>query len=297
MSEKPRYIGSVKFYKNMLLLVIVLLISILTALVLLFQHRYKLATTLLETEYGIFAEDIGEVETIPLPYQSLYPDFYAPQPYAATNRVSRAAYLTFNGGPSSCTDALLPLLAQEGIQATFFVSGNVADDPQYDDRLRAIVAGGHTLGMGSWSDDFSAVYSSVEAYLADMYALFTYIQETTGVTPSVFRFVGGSINSYNAGLYHELIAEMIRRGFVPYDWNLSVDGGAGGTQLNAQELVLRVEDTLAGLDRTILLLHDDESRTTTVEAIPGIVALLREQDISFAPLTPDIKPVLFAYPE
>lgn len=295
MQEKTRYVGSVRFYKNMLLLVIALLVVILAAMSLYYHHRYRQAVELLDAEYSGDIDSVTDIDSDPMLYQTLYEDFYAPQPYAATNRVSGTAYLTFNGGPSDCTDTLLELLAQEEVKATFFVSGNAADDPQYDERLRAIVAGGHTLGMGSWSGDYSAVYSSVEAYLADMYALYTYIESTTGVQPTVFRFIGGSINSYDAGLYRELIAEMIRRGFVPYDWNLSADGGAGGTQLSSEELVLHVDDSLAGLDRTVLLLHDDASRTTTLEAMPGIIALLRERGFTLEALTPDVKPVLFAY--
>ena len=297
MSEKTRYVGSVRFYKNMLLIVIILLIAALSALALYNHHRYEQVAALLEQEYGAVPNDFADVDSEPLAYQTLYPDFYAPQEYAATTRITKTAYLTFNGGPSARTDELLTLLAQQGVQATFFVSGNVTDDPQYDARLRAIVEGGHTLGMGSWSNDYSAVYSSVESYLADMYALYQYIETTTGVKPTVFRFIGGSINSYDAGLYHELIAEMIRRGFVPYDWNLSADGGAGGTQLSAEELVLRVSDSLVGLDRAILLLHDDASRTTTLEAVPGIIDYLQQQGFTLAALTPEIKPVLFAYPE
>ena len=297
MPENTRYIGSVRFYKNMLLLVIVLLVVGLAALTLYYHHRYERAVTILEQEYNLVPEDFSGVESDPLSYQTLYPDFYAPQEYEATVRTANTAYLTFNGGPSERTDELLTLLAEQNIQATFFVSGNVSNDPQYDARLRAIVEGGHTLGMGSWSNDYSAVYSSVESYLADMYALYTYIETATGVKPTVFRFIGGSINSYDAGLYHELIAEMVRRGFVPYDWNLSADGGAGGTQLSADELVLRVDDALVGLDRAILLLHDDASRTTTMEAMPGIIACLQQHGFSLAPLTPEVKPVLFAYPE
>ena len=295
MEEKNRYLGSVRFYKNMLLLVIALLVLVLIAVSLYYHHRYQDAVELLEQEFQASFEELQDIDTDPLAYQTLYPDFYAPQPYAATNRAANTAYLTFNGGPSDCTDDILALLAQEEVKATFFVTGNASGDPQYDDRLRAIAVGGHTLGMGSWSSDYSAVYSSVEAYLADMYALYTYIQETTGVAPSVFRFAGGSINAYDAGIYRELIAEMIRRGFVPYDWNLSADGSAGSTQLSAEELVFYVGDHLAGLDRAVVLLHDDASHTTTMEALPGIIALLKEQSFALAPLTPDVKPVLFAY--
>ena len=296
MEEKNRYLGSVRFYKNMLLLVIALLVLVLTAVSLYYHHRYQDAVELLEQELQASFEELQDIDTDPLAYQTLYPDFYAPQPYAATNRAANTAYLTFDGGPSDHTDELLALLAQAEVKATFFVSGNIDDDPQYDKTLRAIVAGGHTLGMGSWSNDYAVIYASVESYLADMYALYTYIQETTGVAPSVFRFAGGSINAYDAGIYRELIAEMIRRGFVPYDWNLSADGSAGSTQLSAEELVLHVEDALTGLDRAIVLLHDDDTHTTTVEALPGIVALLQEHAFSLSALTPEIKPVLFAYP-
>lgn len=295
MQEKTRYIGSVRFYKNILLLVIALLVLVLAVVSLYYHHRYRQAVDLLEAEYSASIETILNIDSDPLVYQSLYEDFYAPQSYDATTRVSGTAYLTFDGGPSEHTDTLLALLAQEGITATFFVNGNTSGDPQYDARLRAIVEGGHTLGMGSWSSDYTAMYSSVESYLADMYALYTYIEKTTGVTPTVFRFAGGSINSYNAGIYRELIAEMIRRGFVPYDWNLSADGGAGSTQLSAEELVLHVGDALTGLDRAVVLLHDDASHTTTLEALPGIIAVLEENSFTLAPLTPDVKPVLFAY--
>ena len=297
MQEKTRYVGSVRFYKNMVLLVIAVLVVVLAVVSIYYHHRYQEALALLDTEYHTDIDAIADINSEPLAYQALYADFYAPQTFNATTRTSGSAYLTFNGGPSECTDALLALLEQEGVRATFFVSGNVADDPQYDERLRAIVEGGHTLGMGSWSGDYSGVYSSVEAYLADMYALYTYIENITGTQPTVFRFIGGSINSYDAGLYRELIAEMIRRGFVPYDWNLSADGGAGGTQLSSEELVLHVEDSLIGLDRVILLLHDDASRTTTLEAVPGIIALLRERGFNLEALTPEVKPVLFAYTE
>lgn len=295
MQEKTRYIGSVRFYKNILLLVIALLVLVLAVVSLYYHHRYRQAVDLLEAEYSASIETILNIDSDPLVYQSLYEDFYAPQSYDATTRVSGTAYLTFDGGPSEHTDTILALLAQEGIRATFFVNGNTSGDPQYDARLRAIVEGGHTLGMGSWSSDYTAMYSSVESYLADMYALYTYIEKTTGVTPTVFRFAGGSINSYNAGTYRELIAEMVRRGFVPYDWNLSADGGAGSTQLSAEELVLHVGDALTGLDRAVVLLHDDASHTTTLEALPGIIAVLEENSFTLAPLTPDVKPVLFAY--
>ena len=39
--------------------------------------------------------------------------------------------------------------------------------------------------------------------------------------PGVFRCPGGSINGYDGAFYQEMLSEMIRRGFVPFDWNIS----------------------------------------------------------------------------
>ena len=111
MEEKTRYVGSVRFYKNMLLVVIALLMLILTLVSLYYHHRYQQAAALLETEYNVSFESILDMDSDPLAYQTIYEDFYAPQLFDATNRVSGTAYLTFDGGPSSHTEALLALLA------------------------------------------------------------------------------------------------------------------------------------------------------------------------------------------
>ncbi|GAC1434943.1 MAG: hypothetical protein NVSMB51_03300 [Solirubrobacteraceae bacterium] len=56
--------------------------------------------------------------------------------------------LTFDDGPGECTGALLDLLGERGISATFFVLGEqAAARPQL---LRRIAAEGHRVGNHSW---------------------------------------------------------------------------------------------------------------------------------------------------
>ncbi len=58
--------------------------------------------------------------------------------------------LTFDDGPDpEVTPLLLELLAQYGVTATFFVTGVRAE--RYPDIIRAILAGGHTIGNHSYS--------------------------------------------------------------------------------------------------------------------------------------------------
>ena len=54
-----------------------------------------------------------------------YPNFYAEAHAHAENRDSggKCVYLSFDDGPSACTDEILDILAEKGVPATFFVIG------------------------------------------------------------------------------------------------------------------------------------------------------------------------------
>ena len=151
-------------------------------------------------------------------YAALFPDFYAPPFDGEAVTGGKVCCLTFDDGPSPNTDRILEILDRYGVKATFFVVGRTGEADQ--ERMRRIVAAGHAIGMHSWSHDYKKVYASVEDFLAEFDRLYQWIYEITGVYPSVFRFPGGSINSYDRGVYQEIIAEMTRRGFVYYDWKI-----------------------------------------------------------------------------
>ena len=225
-------------------------------------------------------------------YMDKYPDFYAPQPLSATKVETGAVYLTFDDGPSVNTEQLLNVLAENDVKATFFVVKKT--DSASEARLKAIAEAGHTIAMHSASHNYNKIYASVDAFLADLYECFTWIKETTGVTPTMFRFPGGSINSYNHSTYQEITAEMIRRGFVPYDWNVS----SGDATKNTVETDAIISNTLSGCSTTkysVVLMHDGYYKTTTIEALPTVIAALKEQGRFFLPLDPEVKPTLFQY--
>ena len=223
-------------------------------------------------------------------YQALYPDFYAPQTYSATSSPDNTAYLTFDDGPSGNTDIILQTLQEENVKATFFVVGT--DDAGNLARMRRIVQEGHTIGMHSYSHSYKKIYASVEAFLKDMYQVFNLIKDTTGVTPTCFRFPGGSINSYNKAVYKDIKAEMIRRGFVPYDWNVS-SGDASTTKYTPEQLTGHVLNGIGSKSRIIVLMHDSSSKENTAQAVRQIIIGIREKGFIFAPLDYQTKPILF----
>ena len=228
--------------------------------------------------------------TSPGGYQALYPDFYAPQTYSATSSPDNTAYLTFDDGPSGNTDIILQTLQEENVKATFFVVGT--DNAGNLARMRRIVQEGHTIGMHSYSHSYKKIYASVEAFLKDMYQVFNLIKDTTGVTPTCFRFPGGSINSYNKAVYKDIKAEMIRRGFVPYDWNVS-SGDASTTKYTPEQLTGYVLNGIGSKSRIIVLMHDSSSKENTAQAVRQIIIGIREKGFIFAPLDYQTKPILF----
>lgn len=226
-------------------------------------------------------------------YTALYPDFYAPAWEGERVDGGRVCCLTFDDGPSPNTDRILETLDRYGVKATFFVVGRTGAADQ--ERMRKIVAGGHTLAMHSWSHDYKKIYASVEGFLEDYYKLYQHIHEVTGEYPRIFRFPGGSINGYDRGVYQEIIAEMTRRGFVYYDWNAS-----------AQDATVRprpaweiTTDCLKGIGRelVVVLAHDSAARGTTVDALPAVIEGYQNAGYTFAALHPGVKPVTMGYPK
>ncbi len=224
-------------------------------------------------------------------YTQLYPDFYA-QPWTGeTVSGGKTVCLTFDDGPSPNTDRVLAVLEEQGVKGTFFVVGKTGQKDQQ--RMRDIVAAGHTLAMHSWSHDYRKIYASVEAFLEDCYQLYQWIYEVTGIYPQVFRFPGGSVNGYDRGIYQEIVAEMTRRGFVYFDWNASAQDA---TAKPLDPAVIR-DNCLKGIGRelVVVLSHDSAARTTTVEALPSIIQGYRDAGYTFAPLTPGVTPVILDY--
>jgi len=295
------YIGSVRFFKNLILLTVI--IAILVPSVLAVRYRRQSAqleqqlekledhnALLLDGVSRLTAETLAAGEAIP--YQEMFPDFYAPEYVGTETGNGKTAFLTFDDGPSDRTDEILDVLKATETKATFFVVGNTEEDAL--NRMKRIAEEGHTLGMHSYSHDYKDIYSSVEAYLEDMYRLFALIQETTGQTPTVFRMPGGSLNAYNYDIYQELLAEMLRRGFLPCDWNLSA-GDVEGVLLTEEEIVSNVISGASLMERCFVLMHDDDDNAATVEALEQIIQELNQQGFALEALKPDTTPVLFGY--
>lgn len=297
------YFGSVRFFKHLIYICLIIGVSFFgTLLIKLVQSNLLLGNTsnviaaeesdlevqALEFE-GAEAEDTtgADAESM-IGYQSLHPDLYHEQP-VITKRRDKIAYLTFDDGPSARTIEILDILKEKNIKATFFViteNKNLA-------LLERVQAEGHTIAIHSNSHKFNQIYRSVEDFLADFHTCYTRIYRETSVYPQIFRFPGGSINSHNRGIYEEIIAEMLRRGFLFFDWNISTQDSVPA--ISAHTIVESVKNNVKGQRQLIILGHDALDKTETVKALPEIIRFLQEEGYTFDKLDNSVQPIVFTY--
>lgn len=225
-------------------------------------------------------------------YTRLYPDMAVPQPPETQSDDRGVAHITLDDGPSALTPKFLKILRERGVKATFFVVGLFAE--LHPDTLRDIAEDGHTLAVHSYSHDYKEIYASVESFLDDFYKVWTIIRDETGVTPTLYRFPGGSTAAALAPLRQEIIDEMARRGFQYYDWNVtSGDGSAAATH---DSVLSNVESGLSRARRAVILMHDSGGKTATLSAFEEAIDLIEEKGFTLRPLTEADKPVVFKPP-
>src|SRR5699024_7028919 len=79
-------------------------------------------------------------------------------------------YLTFDDGPSKYTNKLLDVLKKYNVKATFFVTDQGLTKG-YDDVIKRAYDEGHTIGLHSSTHNYGYIYSSVNSYFDDLYAI------------------------------------------------------------------------------------------------------------------------------
>lgn len=294
------YLGSVRFFKHLIIACILLLIfglAVSTISLAVINKNYKEQISDMQTDMEsdiVLAQSNSAEEqhqnSLSIEYQELYPDMYTTLA-KETKRELKTVYLTFDDGPSERTAEILDILKKEDVQATFFIIGK--EGAKEKDLLKRIVDEGHIIGVHTYTHVYDSVYASVEAFLEDFHMTYELICDTTGVRPEVFRFPGGSINTYNARIYEEVIAEMTRRGFTYYDWNAS--SGDAAPRATANSVYNDTVQSSEGKIRIILLMHDSVGKKPTVAALPGIIEYYKAKGFKFECITNDVAPVAFNY--
>lgn len=198
----------------------------------------------------------------------------------------KVVYLTYDDGPSRNTGKLLEILKKYDVKATFFL----IKTPEYEEYIKKIVEEGHTLAMHTLTHDYLYVYKSLETFKEEVDGIRDYLTDVTGVTPSIFRFPGGSSNSQTRVPITTYIDYLNSQKIVYFDWNVSSgDGGVG--ELKVEDIYNNVISGVEKNDISIVLMHDSEYKGTTLEATPLIIEKLQEMNALILPITADTVPI------
>jgi peptidoglycan-N-acetylglucosamine deacetylase len=155
----------------------------------------------------------------PAPPPPPAPPSFAPGTVARTTG-SDAVALTFDDGPGDQTLAILALLRQYGVKATFCLIGvHVRERP---DLVQAIVRDGHTLCNHTWQHDLGLGHRSPEAIRSDLQRTSDEIHKAVpGVPIRYFRQPGGMWTPSVVSIAQELGMTSLGWDVDPSDWNVA----------------------------------------------------------------------------
>lgn len=231
-----------------------------------------------------------------LAYQSLYPELYVPiVEKIPVKDGDKVVYLTYDDGPSQETERLLDILDQQGVKATFFVMAqgkNIEDCKKW---MKMIVDRGHAIGVHTYSHEYKDIYASPQAFLEDFKKMHDLIYEATGQKITMFRFAGGSVNAYNKATCKAIIAEMERRGYTYFDWN--VDSGDSEKGDNGKFIYDTTTQEILSHQKSIVLMHNSKAKKATVDQTAAIIEKAKAAGYRFDVLAPSVKPFKFKIPE
>lgn len=252
------------------------------------QEKNEFAKEAREMERLLHNERRARTETMapPRPYQQLYPELNVTRAMHFAPANPKVVYLTFNNGPFPMTESYLDLLKKHDVKATFFVF--CGDDDASLERLKRIASEGHTLAPYTRSQECNKLYPSAEDFLHDFKRISDRILEATGEKPDILRFPGGSTSVYNKTVRQQIIAEMLRRGYTYYDWNIVItdEDGRQGTELAEESLLSELEKK----QQKVIFMNDGS--VDTLEVLEPLIIKLKKQGYKFERLTNKVEPVL-----
>ncbi|XEC94906.1 polysaccharide deacetylase family protein [Paenibacillus tarimensis] len=179
--------------------------------------------------------------------------------------------LTFDDGPDAkYTPQVLDILAEYGVQATFFVVGTQVE--KHPDMLQRIMDEGHAIGNHSYGHANLPKLPAGEL-IEEIEAGGEAIKDVTGQSTRFFRAPYGAVSRTLREQLDQLGLELI-------GWNVDTRDWAGTTPDTMLDIVR--ETAKPG---SVILMHSfggkDGKLDNTIEALPAIIEYLTENSFTF----------------
>ncbi len=198
----------------------------------------------------------------------------------------KTVYLTFDDGPNDDIEiAILDILKQEQVKATFFLLGNKLHD--YPDVVKRIYNENHAIGNHSYTHIYEKLYDSPGSYIKELQQADDIFKEILGVRPLITRAPGGIVGNFT----DEYWLELERLGYIEVGWNISSGDASDGTAEDLIDNIIHQLDNFPILqDHAIILMHSSPGHEETIKALPQIIKILKERGFAFGVITPSTPP-------
>ncbi len=194
---------------------------------------------------------------------------------------TKRAFLTFDDGPSTVTPAILDVLKQENIKASFFVLGSRVN--AMPEMTKRIYDEGHYVANHGYSHSYSAIYASPQAVLDEFNECNKAVRNAIGVSDyhsHLFRFPGGLPGGKYAEIKRQAKELLSQNDIVNIDWN-ALTGDAETANPTVEFEMQRIQETVNNKSSVVILMHDAQAKAVTAEALPQIISWLRENGYEF----------------
>ena len=146
------------------------------------------------------------------------------------------------------------------------------------------------MGLHSDSHRYNVIYSSTDAYFADLEAISNKVEQIIGIKSKIMRFPGGGSNGvskkYCVGIMSRLTNQVKSKGYAYFDWNVS-SGDADSNTPSYTYIRNNVLNYSKNKNSVCVLMHDAAAKTTTVQALPEIIEGLTKMGYRFEAITPE----------
>lgn len=186
----------------------------------------------------------------------------------------KIAYITIDDGPSKFTNQILDILDKHNVKATFFMINRNMN--KYKEEVIRISEEGHGVGFHSVSHDVDKLYKTPQAALNEFYVCKDTFEKITGNTSNLVRLPYGS-KPYTP---EESYKNLIENDLLVWDWNLDTEDWKATTDNILSNILLYGRDK----EDLVILMHEKEQ---TVEALEGIIMILKERGYKILPITED----------
>lgn len=193
----------------------------------------------------------------------------------------KQVYLTFDDGPSkNITPQILDILKEYEVKATFFVLG--ARVELYPDTVKREFEEGHYIANHGYSHKYSQIYESKDTVFQEYIDCENAIKKALNnqdYNSYLFRFPGGSSGGKYESVKYEA-RELFRSYGVAFtNWNCLTGDAEGNT--TKEECIQEMIKTKGDQNSIVLLMHDANDKSQTVEALPEIIQYYKNEGYTF----------------